>query len=139
MNGRNFHDLKMVMTESWFESYLSKLVPLCLDLDSIAKNKIRLELKLSECKFGRSHSEVVKNLAIHLISWYSLRASSAGLNLIHGLKYVQFKSDSLHGLDARHVPLKVYGKLNETITAYYCCFSFYIFFYFLEIISHKSF
>ena len=36
-------------------------------------------------------------------AWFSWIASSISFNLIRGFRYLQFKPDALHRLDARHL------------------------------------
>ena len=49
-----------------------------------------------------SHFKCIQVLILFQNSWYSLIASYISFNLMQGFRYLQFKPDALHRLDARH-------------------------------------
>ena len=57
----------------------------------------------SEKNLFEKTAQKIRQFILFQNSWFSWIASSVSFNLISGFRYLQFKPDALHRLDARHL------------------------------------
>ena len=74
----------------------------CRYLNTYIKLKL-IELSIELYQAFRGHGKFDSSFYFKILDQYSLIDSSISFNLILGFRYLQFKVDALHRLDARHL------------------------------------